>query len=85
MRRTLVRQHIFSDAPTARSTRRVAFPQGFQLAAQLPDSVGHFQHCLVLFGHVPLQIGDFLLEPVNTFQMAIQWKGPVSPPQLLMP
>ena len=85
MRRTFVRHRLFSGAATARSTVRVALPQHFHLATQPPDGVGHFQHRLVLFGHVPLQIGDFLLQPMNALQIAIQRKVPVSPLRQLMP
>ncbi len=63
MRRTLV--GVRPQAVRAGGT--AALPQQAHLAAQRGELLGEFQHRLVLFGHVPLQVGDLLLKACDVF------------------
>ena len=64
MRRALVGGFLVGGTAPA---RRQPLAQTFQLAAQPRQLIAELQHRLVLLGHVPLQVGDLLLERSKAF------------------
>ena len=64
MRRAFLRLFL---ATLARSPTRLSLAQHLHLAAQAREFIAHFQHRLVLLGHMPLEVGDLFFEALKVF------------------
>lgn len=65
MRRPLGRR-LPAALALARAARQ-PLAQRLHLPAQAREFIGKFEHRLVLLGHMPLEVGDLLLEALNAF------------------
>lgn len=65
MRRPLVRQVVLAARGSGArpAARAIAHPS--QFTPQRGQLVGQLKHGLVLFGHMPLEVGDFFLEALE--------------------
>lgn len=67
MRRPLVRGRRFAASELAAGRRILAQAQKLEFATHARELLRQLEHRLVLFGHVPLEVGDFLFETSNAF------------------
>ena len=74
MRRMFVVRPVVCDGRSAAGAGGEPVAQRQRFAAQAREFVREFQHRLVLLGHVPLQVGDFLFETFNAFAQRSGWR-----------
>lgn len=65
MRRALVGRITTKAAQF--TARGLAIAECFYFAPEPGQFVGEFEHGLILLGHVPLKVGDFLLKTCDVF------------------